>query len=79
MYISGLLAIISFSVRDGLLTPMQSLGIGLLLLLPGGVDGTTQLRGDRESTNPLRLATGILLGMGVVLFAEGILFLVLRS
>ncbi|MBI4362046.1 MAG: DUF2085 domain-containing protein [Euryarchaeota archaeon] len=36
----------------------------ILLVVPMGVDGTTQLVGRRESTNALRLATGALGGFG---------------
>lgn len=74
MYFSGILTILSFPLRGELLTPLFSILIGLLLLLPGGVDGTTQMFGERESNNTLRIITGVLLGLGVVLFAEGILF-----
>ena len=74
MYISGILAILSFPVRDGLLTPMLSIVLGVILLLPGGIDGTTQMFGERESTNTLRVVTGLLLGLGVVLSVEGVLF-----
>lgn len=34
-----------------------------LLLAPTGIDGTTQLFGWRESTNPLRLVTGVPYGL----------------
>jgi|SRR5208337_5074990 len=40
----------------------------VLLLLPVGVDGTTQLLGWRESTNSLRLATGAFYGLGYAYF-----------
>ncbi len=43
--------------------------IGLLLMLPSAVDGTTQMFGQRESTNRLRLITGLLLGGGIPLVA----------
>lgn len=45
--------------------------IGGFLLLPSRIDGTTQLVGDRESTNLLRILTGTLLGIGVVIFSLG--------
>lgn len=74
MYLSGIIAISTFPLRNGLFHPEISIILGLLCLLPGGVDGTTQLLGDRESTNELRVATGLLLGVGVVLLSEGLLF-----
>jgi len=40
--------------------------LGLLLNLPAGVDGVTQALGSRSSTNPLRLATGLMSGVGQV-------------
>lgn len=74
MYTSGLLALLSFPFREGVLTARISIIVGALFLLPGGIDGTTQLFGERESTNKPWVATGLLLGIGVVLFAEGVLF-----
>jgi uncharacterized membrane protein len=41
--------------------------LGLLLLVPMGVDGTTQLFKLRESNNMLRLVTGLVAGAGVIL------------
>ena len=38
------------------------------MLLPTAIDGGTQLLGLRESTNPLRLISGILFGLAVVWF-----------
>jgi uncharacterized membrane protein len=39
-------------------------------LVPVAIDGTTQLIGLRESTNELRVITGIVAGIGVVLFTH---------
>lgn len=70
--------ILSFPFRGELLSPTLSIILGVGLLLPGGIDGTTQMFGNRESTNLLRLITGLLLGVGIVLFAEGVLFKLVR-
>jgi uncharacterized membrane protein len=40
--------------------------IGLLANLPALLDGTTQALGWRQSTNSLRLASGLLAGIGQV-------------
>jgi uncharacterized membrane protein len=40
--------------------------LGLVLNLPAGVDAYTQALGRRVSTNPLRLVTGVLSGIGQV-------------
>jgi uncharacterized membrane protein len=40
--------------------------LGLLLSVPAGVDGVTQALGSRSSTNGLRLATGLMSGVGQV-------------
>jgi uncharacterized membrane protein len=74
MYFTGVLMILTFPLRSELLSPTLSIILGAGLLLPGGIDGTTQMFGNRESTNLLRVVTGLLLGMGIVLFAEGVLF-----
>jgi len=78
MYFAGVLMILTFPLRDELLSPTLSIILGAGLLLPGGIDGTTQMFGNRESNNLLRVATGLLLGVGIVLFAEGILFKVVE-
>lgn len=50
------------------LTGVLSIGFwwALALNLPAFVDGTTQALGMRESTNGLRLATGLVSGVGQV-------------
>jgi len=77
MYFAGSLMILSFPFRGELLSPILSTMFGAALLLPGGIDGTTQMFGNRESNNLLRVVTGLLLGVGVVLFAEGVLFILI--
>jgi len=72
MYLGGILTVLSFPLWAGLFTPEVRLVGGTLLLLPSGIDGTTQLLGERESTNKLRIVTGLFLGVGVVLFAQGV-------
>jgi uncharacterized membrane protein len=74
MYFAGCLMILSFPLRSELLSPILSIILGTALLLPGGIDGTTQMFGSRESNNFLRVVTGLFLGVGVVLFAEGVLY-----
>jgi len=37
---------------------------GIFLLFPLIIDGYTQLKGNRESTNRLRILTGLLFGIG---------------
>lgn len=75
MYLGGILTILFVTLWGSMLPPLSFLLGGSILLLPGGIDGTTQMFGDRESSNRLRAITGLFLGIGVVLFAHGILFL----
>lgn len=49
---------------------------GILLQLPYVIDGTTQALGFRESNNYLRFVTGFFGGIGVVLLARFVRFLV---
>jgi uncharacterized membrane protein len=76
MYFGGILTIIAFPIWDSTLPPASTLLAGGLLLLPGGIDGTTQMFGGRESTNGLRAVTGFLLGIGVVLLFHGVIYTV---
>lgn len=75
MYLGGLLTILAYPLWTAPLSSYQTLGIGAVFLLPGGIDGTTQMFGDRESNNRLRAITGFILGIGVVLFIHGTVFL----
>lgn len=66
MYVGGGTTVITFLAWQTFSWTIL-LTVGLLLMLPSAVDGTTQMFGQRESTNRLRLITGILLGWGVPL------------
>lgn len=79
MYASGTLAVLAILLLGLPLDPQPAIFLGGILLIPGGVDGTTQLLGDRESTNLLRVITGLLLGVGVVLIVNGGLLFLLQS
>ena len=79
MYTSGILTLIMMVFWARSLSPGTSILVGSLLLIPSGIDGTTQLFGERESTNSLRIFTGLLLGVGVVLMAYGVSYLVLTT
>ncbi|MFY4815846.1 DUF2085 domain-containing protein [Halorubrum sp. Atlit-26R] len=74
MYLGGLLTILAFPAWNHLLSPFQTFAIGAVCLFPGGIDGTTQMFGNRESNNTLRAITGFFLGIGVVLFLHGCSF-----
>ncbi|MCF2206953.1 DUF2085 domain-containing protein [Halobacterium salinarum] len=70
MYSSGVLAILATRLWSIPIRPVWLFLGGLFFLIPGGVDGFTQLLGERESTNRLRIVTGFLLGIGVVLIVD---------
>jgi len=78
MYASGVIFILLLPLRLGVLHPMSSITIGLILLLPTAVDGFTQMFTMRESSNRLRVITGIPLGIGAVLISEGIVGLLVN-
>lgn len=71
MYASGGLAVLILLSWRFSFKPQSAILFGAILLIPGGIDGVTQLTGDRESTNKLRVLTGILLGPGMVLLLSG--------
>jgi len=72
MYLGGALTILTFPVWIGVVDTVVALVVGLILIAPGGIDGTTQLLSTRESTNRLRVLTGFSLGVGVPLFTWAI-------
>ncbi len=51
--------------------------IGVILIVPMGIDGTTQLLGMRESNNKLRFLTGLIGGIGLVILAKSISFFII--
>lgn len=53
----------------------STLILSLLLLIPAGIDGTTQFMELRESNNSLRFVTGILGGLGLVIFFKTLKYL----
>ena len=76
MYTSSLLMVISFPVWQNIILAHQALAIGFVFLIPGGIDGLTQMFGNRKSNNKLRAITGFGLGMGIMLFMYGFIFLI---
>lgn len=72
MYLGGFLALLLSPFWLESLSGMFSIGVGIVLLIPSGIDGTMQMIGRRESTNTLRVVTGAFLGIGVVLFIHGL-------
>lgn len=71
-YISGIASIILFKYFP-LPNTLTTLAIGILLLIPCAIDGTSQLFEMRESNNVLRLITGLLGGVGLIMIYEVVL------
>lgn len=67
MYLGGILTTLSFPLWNAKVTAAGGLMIGVLLITPAGIDGTTQMFTKRESNNKFRVATGFLLGIGIPL------------
>lgn len=74
MYVGGIITIAITPLWIDTLTVFQTLYVGLSLMIPAGVDGTTQMFGNRESNNYVRAVTGLLLGIGIVLLTHGMVF-----
>jgi uncharacterized membrane protein len=67
----GFLTALTFEILFG--APSRKLlAIYVLLAMPTGVDGLTQLICDRESTNLIRFLTGYPAGFGFMLFLRTI-------
>jgi len=49
---------------------MLSAIMGIILLIPMGIDGTTQFLNLRTSNNKLRLITGLIGGIGLIILAK---------
>ena len=54
---------------------INSVIIGVLLLVPSGIDGITQLFELRTSKNILRLTTGLLGGIGLMIILKTLKFM----
>ena len=52
------------------------ISLAILFLIPTAIDGTTQLLGYRESNNYLRLATGLLGGLGLGIIVKAVKFFI---
>lgn len=75
MYLGGILTLVTFPWWGNTISPLRALGLGAFFIFPGGIDGTTQMFSNRESTNTVRAITGIFLGIGVFLLFYGLTFL----
>lgn len=54
------------------------LWLGILLQVPMLVDGLTQLKGWRKSTNTLRTVTGLLSGAGLAIGITSLFYIIIR-
>ncbi len=68
-YISGIATIILINLYP-VPYSLTTLLIGIILLIPYAIDGFTQLFEIRESNNILRLITGLLGGVGIILIYD---------
>ena len=75
IYISGFTYIL-IAILFPITYSIELLIIGLLMLIPMIIDGTTQLLGKRESNNYIRFITGLLGGVGLVTLGKTIQFII---
>ena len=54
---------------------INSIVLGILFLIPAGVDGTTQFFGLRNSNNILRFITGLIGGLGLIIIVKTFKFM----
>lgn len=74
MYLGGVITLLTFPFWVNSLSPFSAFWGGCTLLIPGGIDGVTQMFGERESNNEIRAVTGFLLGIGIVLVSYAAIF-----
>ena len=55
---------------------IELLILGLSMIIPMVVDGTTQLLNKRESTNNIRFITGLFAGVGLIMLGKTIQFII---
>ena len=48
----------------------------IILLIPAGIDGLTQFKGQRESNNTLRFTTGLLGGLGLGILIKALKYFI---
>ena len=53
--------------------------MAFLMIVPAVLDGYTQLTGNRESNNILRLSTGLIGGLGLAIIIKAIKWIILGS
>lgn len=64
IYAGFLLVLIYEYFSSGL--PVRLLPLFAIMIIPTAIDGATQLIGDRESTNLVRVLTGLCAGIGLM-------------
>ncbi|WP_225741249.1 DUF2085 domain-containing protein [Halorussus halophilus] len=76
LYLSGFFALLILQLGIWW-PPDQVIGIlfGIVLIIPGALDGVTQMFGNRESNNRLRTITGILMGVGVPTLIHSVFYI----
>lgn len=67
IYVGFLISLVFLIATFWLFTKSLNFAYAILLLVPMGIDGVSQLFGFRESNNPLRFFTGYLAGFSVAL------------
>lgn len=72
-FYTGLIIFIIYYSLNGIDYSFNMLILSAILIIPTAVDGFTQLLGFRQSNNTLRFTTGVIGGIGLIIFLKIIL------
>jgi uncharacterized membrane protein len=78
LYMGVILCLIYISLFYVVYTPILIL-FSIFMMIPTVIDGITQLFGFRDSNNILRFSTGLIAGVGLIIFINTIRWIIIMN